>query len=72
MGGSILFARMLHDSVMQTVGPVKLTGSMRITMPNFVMPNLVKFGATVAQIWRFNGFQDGSLPSSWSFKNSKF
>ena len=26
-------------------------------------------GQTVADIWRFNGFQDGGRPPSWTLKN---
>jgi len=32
------------------------------------MPNLIKIGQigqTVAEIWRFNGFQNGGRPPSW-------
>jgi len=35
------------------------TGAMRVTVPNFVV-----IGRTVAR--RFNGFQDGGRPPSWS------
>jgi len=30
-----------------------------------IMPNFVKIGRTVAEIWRFNGFQNGGRPPSW-------
>jgi len=30
-----------------------------------IMPNFIKIGQTVAEIWRFNGFQNGGRPSSW-------
>jgi len=29
------------------------------------MPNFAKIGQTVAEIWRFNGFQNGGRPPSW-------
>jgi len=29
------------------------------------MPNFIKIGQTVAEIWQFNGFQNGSRPPSW-------
>ena len=29
------------------------------------MQNLIKIGQTVAQIWQFNGFQNGGRPPSW-------
>jgi len=29
------------------------------------VPNYIKIGQTVAKIWRFNGFQNGSRPPSW-------
>ena len=29
------------------------------------MPNFIKIGQTVAEIWRFNGFQNGGRPPSW-------
>jgi len=32
------------------------------------MPNLVKIGQTVTEIWRFNCFQNGGRPPSWIFK----
>jgi len=35
---------------------------------SITMPNFVKIGWTVAKIWQFHGFQDGSRPWSWSFK----
>ena len=36
-------------------------GPMCVTMPNFI-----KIGRTVAEIWRFNGFfQNGGRPPSW-------
>jgi len=32
------------------------------------VPNFVKVGQTVADIWQFNGFQNGSHPSPWIFE----
>jgi len=29
------------------------------------VPNFSKIGQTVAEIWRFNGFQNGGRPPSW-------
>ena len=29
------------------------------------LPKFIKIGQTVAQIWRFNGFQNGGLQPSW-------
>jgi len=29
------------------------------------LPNFVKIGPTVAEIWRFNGFFNGGRPPSW-------
>jgi len=29
------------------------------------VPNLIKIGQTVAEIWRFNGFFNGGRPPSW-------
>jgi len=29
------------------------------------MPNFIKIGKTVAEIWQFNGFQNGGRPPSW-------
>jgi len=29
------------------------------------MPNFIKIGQTVAEIWRFNCFQNGGRPPSW-------
>jgi len=29
-----------------------------------VMPNFIKIGQTVTEIWRFNGFQNGGRPPS--------
>jgi len=29
------------------------------------MPNFIKIGQTFAEIWRFNGFQNGGHPPSW-------
>jgi len=32
------------------------------------MPNFIKIGRTVAEIWRFNGFfQNGGRPPSWIY-----
>jgi len=30
-----------------------------------IVPNFIKIGQTVAEIWRFNGFQKGGRPPSW-------
>ena len=30
-----------------------------------IVPNLIKIGQTVAEIWRFNCFQNGGRPPSW-------
>jgi len=32
------------------------------------MPNVIKIGQTVAEIWRFNHFQNGGHPPSWIFE----
>jgi len=32
---------------------------------NVILPNFIKIGQTVAEIWRFNGFQNGGRPPSW-------
>jgi len=29
------------------------------------VPNFIKIGQTVAEIWRFNGFPNGGRPPSW-------
>jgi len=29
------------------------------------VPNFIKIGQTVAEIWRFNGFHNGGRPPSW-------
>jgi len=29
------------------------------------VPNFIKIGQTVAEIWRFSGFQNGGRPPSW-------
>jgi len=29
------------------------------------MPNFIKIGKMVAEIWQFNGFQNGGRPPSW-------
>jgi len=36
------------------------------------VPNFIKIGQTVAEIWRFNGFQNGGHPPSWISENSFF
>jgi len=36
------------------------------------VPNFIKIGQTVAEIWRFNGFQNGGRPPFWIFRNSNF
>jgi len=36
------------------------------------MPNFVKIGRTIAEIWRFSDFEDGGRPPSWIFTNSNF
>jgi len=36
------------------------------------VPNFIKIGQAVAEIWRFNGFQNGGRPPSWIFGNSNF
>jgi len=36
------------------------------------MPNLIKIGQTVTEIWRFNGFQNGDRPPSWIFEIQTF
>jgi len=38
-------------------------GPIRVTVPNFI-----KIGHAVAEIWRFNGFQNGGRPPSWIFE----
>ena len=30
-----------------------------------ILPNFIKIGQTVAEIWRFNSFQNGGRPPSW-------
>ena len=30
-----------------------------------IVPNFIKIGQTVTEIWRFNGFQNGGRPPSW-------
>jgi len=30
-----------------------------------IVPNFIKIGQAVAEIWRFNVFQNGGRPSSW-------
>jgi len=35
-------------------------GPICVTVPNFI-----KIGQTVAEIWRFNGFRIGGRPLSW-------
>ena len=32
------------------------------------VPNFIKIGHTVAEIWRFYGFQNGGRPPSWIFE----
>jgi len=32
------------------------------------VPNFIKIGHTVAEIWLFNGFQNGGRPPSWILK----
>jgi len=32
------------------------------------VPNFIKIGHAVAEIWRFNGFQNGGRPPSWIFE----
>jgi len=32
------------------------------------MPNFIKIGQTIAEIWRFNGFQNGGRPPSCVFE----
>jgi len=29
------------------------------------MPNFIKIGQTIAEMWRFNGFHNGGRPPSW-------
>ena len=33
-----------------------------------IMPNFIEIGQTVAEIWRFNGLQNGGRPPSWILK----
>jgi len=30
-----------------------------------IVPNFLNIGQTVAEIWRFNGYQNGGRPPSW-------
>jgi len=30
-----------------------------------ILPNFIKIGQTVTELWRFNGFQNGGRPPSW-------
>ena len=32
-----------------------------------ILPNFIEIGQTVAEIWRFNGFQNGGRPPSCSY-----
>ena len=41
----------------QALGPTCIT-----------VPNLIKIGQMVAEMWWFNGFQNGSCPPSWIFE----
>jgi len=34
-------------------------------IPYVTVPNFIKIGHVVAEIWRFYGFQNGSCPPSW-------
>ena len=36
------------------------------------MPNFIKIGQTVAEIWRFNCFQNGGRPLSWILEIQTF
>jgi len=38
--------------------------AVRDNMRHHEMPNFIKIGLTVAEIWRFNGFQNGGRPPS--------
>jgi len=33
-----------------------------------IMPNFIKIGRVVAEIWRMNGFQNGDCPPPWIFE----
>jgi len=33
-----------------------------------ILPNLIKIGQTVTEIWRFNGIQNGGRPLFWIFE----
>jgi len=35
------------------------------------VPNFIKIGQAVAEIWQFNGFQNGGRPPSWICKIQK-
>jgi len=36
------------------------------------LPNFIKIGQTVEEIWRFNGFKNGGRPPSWILGNQIF
>jgi len=36
------------------------------------VPNFITIGQTVAEIWQFNGFQNGGCPVSWIFEIQVF
>jgi len=33
-----------------------------------IVQNFIKIGQTVAEIWQFNGFQNGGRPPSWIYE----
>jgi len=56
----IAAAAILNFQILKIFTLYVLWGPMCVIMSNFI-----KIGQTVAEIWRFNGFQNGGRPPSW-------
>jgi len=53
-------AAILNFQKLEILTAFRCTGPIRVIMPNFI-----KIGQTVADIWRFNGSQNGGRTPSW-------
>jgi len=56
-------AAMLYFQKFEILRTIPYRGQICVTVPNFI-----KIGLTVAEIWRFYDFQSSGRPPSWIFE----
>ena len=62
---SILKIAAFRDIRLSKISNLNCTSGAGYQNASITMPNFTKIGQKVAEIWRFNGFQNGGCPPSW-------